>query len=59
MWKDFGINKVRMMTNNPLKIKGLEDNGISVQKRFSHVSGVSKDNKNYLETKKNRMGHML
>jgi GTP cyclohydrolase II len=59
MLKDAGIEKVRMMTNNPLKIKGLEDNGISVQQRFSHVSGVSKNNKHYLATKKNRMGHML
>ena len=59
MLKDFGVSKVRMMTNNPLKIKGLEDNGISVQKRLSHVSGVSKDNEHYLATKKNRMGHIL
>ena len=59
MLKDAGVKKVKMMTNNPLKIKGLEDNGISVQKRFSHVSGVSENNKHYLATKKNRMGHML
>ena len=59
MLKEVGIDKVRMMTNNPLKIKGLEDNGISVSKRFSHVSGISENNKEYLATKKSRMGHML
>ena len=59
MLKEFGIDKVRMMTNNPLKIKGLEDNGISVSKRFSHISGISENNKEYLATKKSRMGHML
>ena len=59
MLKDAGVKKVQMMTNNPLKIKGLEDNGITVSKRFSHISGLSENNKGYLATKKNRMGHLL
>ncbi|MFL2973964.1 MAG: GTP cyclohydrolase II [Marine Group II euryarchaeote MED-G38] len=59
MLKEMKIERVRMMTNNPLKIKGLENNGIEVSKRFSHISGISANNKDYLATKKNRMGHML
>mgnify|MGYP001045064723 FL=1 len=59
MLMDMGVRKVRMMTNNPLKIKGLEDNGITVSKRFSHISGISESNIKYLATKKSRMGHML
>ena len=59
MLKEMKIGRVRMMTNNPLKIKGLENNGIEVSKRFSHISGISANNKDYLATKKNRMGHML
>ena len=59
MLMDMGVRKVRMMTNNPLKIKGLEDNGITVSKRFSHISGISESNIEYLATKKSRMGHML
>jgi len=59
MLMDMGVRKVRMMTNNPLKIKGLEDNGITVSKRFSHISGISESNIEYLTTKKSRMGHML
>ena len=59
MLKEMKIERVRMMTNNPLKIKGLENNGIEVSKRFSHISGISANNKDYLDTKKNRMGHML
>jgi GTP cyclohydrolase II len=59
MLMEMGVRKVRMMTNNPLKIKGLEDNGIMVSKRFSHISGISASNREYLATKKSRMGHML
>ena len=59
MLKEVGVSKVRMMTNNPLKIEGLEDNGITVVERKSHISGRCPSNKDYLATKKSRMGHML
>lgn len=58
--KDFGVQSIRLMTNNPEKMKQLEDAGITVRERIptrqckSHPE-VSK----YLNTKKNRMGHML
>lgn len=59
MLKKKGIKKVRLMTNNPLKINGLRKNGIHVTDRISHISGICKSNRDYLETKKKRMGHLL
>ena len=59
MLKEVGVNSVRMMTNNPLKVRGLEENGIKVEFRLPHMSGVSVQNIDYLRTKNNRMGHMI
>ncbi len=59
MLKEAGVRKVRMMTNNPLKVRGLEENGIKVEFRLPHMSGVSVQNIDYLRTKNDRMGHML
>jgi len=55
----FGVISVSLMTNNPLKIQGLEDAGIVVTGREPHVAGVNAVNLGYLETKRDRMGHML
>ena len=54
-----GIDKVRLMTNNPHKIQGLEKHGVKVVERIPHITGVGEENKHYLETKGRRMGHML
>lgn len=59
MLKEIGINKVRLMTNNPLKVKGLADNGIQVVQRKAHITGISPINQRYLDTKRQRMGHIL
>lgn len=59
MLTEAGVKKVRLMTNNPLKIKGLRDNGIEVDRRVEHITGVSFENINYLSTKGKRMGHIL
>ena len=59
MLTEAGVKKVRLMTNNPLKIKGLRDNGIEVDRRVEHITGVSLENINYLSTKGKRMGHIL
>jgi len=50
---------VRLLTNNPAKITGLEDNGITVIGREPLHVGVVPANVRYLETKRRRMGHML
>ena len=59
MLKEAGVKKVRLMTNNPLKIQGLRNNGIHVERRIEHISGVSLENIHYLSTKGKRMGHIL
>lgn len=59
MLKDIGLTRVRLMTNNPLKIKGLEEHGIEVQERLQHESGIGPENMQYLATKRLRMGHLL
>ncbi len=59
MLKKKGVKSVRLMTNNPLKVKGLTDNGIEVFDRVSHMSGLCESNRDYLKTKKARMGHLL
>ena len=41
MLKEIGITKVKLMTNNPLKVKGLVDNGITVENRIEHIQGIS------------------
>ena len=59
MLKEIGIHKVRLMTNNPLKVRGLANNGIQVVQRKSHITGISPINQRYLDTKRHRMGHIL
>ena len=59
MLKDLGLTEIRLMTNNPLKIRGLRENGIAVRQRVQHQSGVGPRNMGYLSTKRHRMGHLL
>ncbi len=54
-----GIKKVNLITNNPDKIVGLEQNGIQVVKRISQVIAPNPFNKCYLDTKETRMGHLF
>ncbi|QUI25132.1 bifunctional 3,4-dihydroxy-2-butanone-4-phosphate synthase/GTP cyclohydrolase II [Vallitalea pronyensis] len=57
--KDLGIGQVRLMTNNPDKIHGLEKYGIKVTERIPLELPHHKDNVYYLKVKKERMGHLL
>lgn len=54
-----GISSVKLMTNNPLKIKGLEDVGIEVSERISIEIEPNEHNEDYLKIKAKYMGHML
>lgn len=56
---DLGVNNVRLMTNNPIKIKKLQEAGINVVERVEHVVGVQHNNQQYLQTKAEKMGHLL
>lgn len=57
--KDLGVRKIRLMTNNPRKIKGLEGYGLSVVERVSIQIEENEDNSNYLHTKQAKLGHLL
>ncbi len=54
-----GIRKLRMMTNNPKKIIGLEGYGLEVAERIPIIVEANKKNINYLRTKQEKMGHLL
>lgn len=57
--RDLGLRKLRIMTNNPKKIHGLEGFGLSVVEEVPIRIEPGKWNRSYLETKKTRMGHKL
>lgn len=54
-----GINKVRLLTNNPTKLRALADGGVEVAGRQELYGMVTKENRRYLAAKANRSGHML
>lgn len=56
---DLGVRKMRLMTNNPKKIVGLEGYGLKVVERVPMESSPNEKNIKYLKTKKNKMGHIL
>lgn len=57
--KDLGIRKMRLLTNNPRKIKGLEGYGLEVVERVPIQMDANEDNNSYLRTKKSKLGHLL
>ena len=54
---DLGVRSVRLLTNNPLKIAGLEAAGVTVVDRISHWVGENQHNASYLAVKRRKMGH--
>lgn len=56
---DLGVKKMRLMTNNPKKIVGLEGYGIAITDRVPIVIEPTENNIRYLRTKKKKMGHLL
>lgn len=57
--KYFGVTKVRLMSNNPDKIQGLSGEGIDVVERVPLIVKASSLSRNYLKTKKEKLGHLL
>jgi len=57
--KDLGISKIRLMTNNPQKIIGLRGYGLEIVERIPIEVAPNESNQFYLQTKKDKMGHML
>ncbi len=59
MLKDLGVSNVSLLTNNPLKVEGLELNGVEVRERVSLRVTPGPANTSYLQTKRVRFGHLL
>ena len=56
---DLGISKIRLLTNNPKKIVGLKGYGLEIVERVPIQIKDNDVNRFYLETKKEKMGHLL
>ena len=59
MLKALGVKSIKLLTNNPLKINGIQEYGMPVVEREEIEIEHNKVNKVYLKTKKERMGHLL
>jgi 3,4-dihydroxy 2-butanone 4-phosphate synthase / GTP cyclohydrolase II len=57
--KQLGVKKIRLLSNNPEKVRQLEKAGIRVVERVPCQPRVSKISRAYLQTKKKKMGHLL
>lgn len=57
--RDLGLSKLRLMTNNPRKIHGLEGFGLTIVERVPLEIPSHEHNRRYLKTKKDKLGHML
>jgi 3,4-dihydroxy 2-butanone 4-phosphate synthase/GTP cyclohydrolase II len=56
---DLGLTTIRLITNNPRKIVGLEGYGLKVVERVPSVVTPTSENVNYLETKMRKLGHLI
>ena len=56
---DLGLSSIRLITNNPKKIVGLEGYGLNVTERIPLEIDPNKENQNYLEVKKDKLGHLM
>lgn len=59
MLADLGVDKVRLLTNNTDKVKQLRELGLDVVEQVPLLVGVGPNNHQYLETKRDRMGHII
>ncbi|BAJ02898.1 GTP cyclohydrolase II [Shewanella violacea] len=59
MMEKIGIQKVKLMTNNPRKVKAMKDLGIEVVERIPLQVGKNRYNESYLRTKSTQLGHLM
>jgi 3,4-dihydroxy 2-butanone 4-phosphate synthase/GTP cyclohydrolase II len=57
--RDLGLSSIRVMTNNPRKLVGLEGYGLEIVERVPLVASPTEDNQHYLRTKRDKLGHLL
>ncbi len=56
---DLGLSSIRIMTNNPRKLVGLEGYGLTITERVPLEVKPGEENLRYLQAKKEKMGHIL
>lgn len=56
--RDIGVRTMKLMTNNPAKYVGLKGYGLAIAGRVPLVTPITRDNRRYLETKREKMGHI-
>ncbi len=59
MLSELGVNQIRLLTNNPKKVVGLQGHGLKIVEQLPIRVSPNPHNARYLKTKKDRMGHML
>ena len=57
--RDLGLSSIRVMTNNPRKLVGLEGYGLEIVARVPLVADPTQENAGYLAAKKDKLGHLL
>ncbi|KRG16045.1 bifunctional 3,4-dihydroxy-2-butanone-4-phosphate synthase/GTP cyclohydrolase II [Lederbergia galactosidilytica] len=57
--KDLNVQNVRLLTNNPKKIAGLEEHGLNISERVPIQMPLKEENRQYLQTKKEKLGHLF
>ena len=57
--QDLGVKRLRLLTNNPRKVVGISGFGLEIVERVPVEATVNDENRNYLRTKRARMGHIL
>jgi 3,4-dihydroxy 2-butanone 4-phosphate synthase / GTP cyclohydrolase II len=57
--RDLGLSSIRIMTNNPRKLVGLEGYGLEIVERVPLETDPTHENRDYLNAKRNKMGHLL
>jgi 3,4-dihydroxy 2-butanone 4-phosphate synthase/GTP cyclohydrolase II len=57
--RDLGLSTIRIMTNNPRKVVGLDAYGLTIVERVPLETHGNKENQGYLETKRDKLGHLL
>ena len=58
MLRALGVNRIRLLTNNPLKVAALAEFGIEVVEREASLTAPGPENEKYLRTKRDQMGHL-
>ena len=57
--RDLGLSSIRVMTNNPRKLVGLEGYGLQIVERVPLVADPNRENRGYLQVKRDKLGHLL